>query len=219
MRKSIQSMRAPQPKPDEKPPLIMDSMLARALLCPGDTPATSGEDIDRRYEARVSATTDPLEIERLQLARDLLKRDMGNLFGNMGKVVESMWFDEPIVKPVAKPAKPAAAKPATAKPATTKAVEAVAPIILEKNVAFNQGFVDDLRQIFAEEFEEKQGNCVSFNELLAVFVRCKGTVTDRDRRLFRFYCKSVFLEQWKAAKHVVHRNKRAYRNVIEKKKD
>ena len=218
MRKSIAEMRPQPPKPTIDDPIIMNSTIAVALLCRGGAPITCDTDVDRLHKARVSETTDPVEIKRLQLASDQVKRDKAMLFGNVGKVVsiETLWPIKP--KPVAKPVVMPAAKPEVMPTATPMVVEAYAmtPMILDKQIS--HGFVNELRQIFAEEFEERPGNCVSFNDLFAVFERCKGSTTDKERKLFRFYCKSVFLEQWKGARHVVHRNKRSYKNVIEKKK-
>ena len=210
MRKSIAEMRPQPPKPTIDDPIIMNSTIAVALLCRGGAPITCDTDVDRLHKARVSETTDPVEIKRLQLASDQVKRDKATLFGNIGKVVsiETLWpiKSKPVAKPVAKPVEKPAAMPVE----TPAAMPAAAPASLR--------FVNELKQIFAEEFEEMPGNCVSFNDLRAVFERCKGSTTDKERKLFKFYCKSVFLEQWKGAKHVVHRNKRSYRNVIEKKK-
>ena len=214
MRKSIAEMRPQPPKPTIDDPIIMNSTIAVALLCRGGAPITCDTDVDRLLKARVSETTDPVEIKRLQLASDQMKRDKAML--NIGNVVsiETLWPIKP--KPVAKPAEMPVAMPAAMPVETPAAMPVAAPAAMP--AALSHGFVNELRQIFAEEFEERSGNCVSFNDLRAVFERCKGSITDKERKLFKFYCKSVFLEQWKGAKHVVHRNKRSYRNVIEKKK-
>jgi hypothetical protein len=212
MRKSIAEMRPQPPKPTIHDPIIMNSTIAVALLCRGGAPITCDTDVDRLHKARASETTDPVEIERLKLASDQMKRDKDRLFGNVSKVVsiETLW---PIKsKPVAKP------KPVEMPVETLAAIPVETPVETPAAVPASLGFVSELKQIFAEEFEERPGNCVSFNDLRAVFERCKGSTTEKERKLFRFYCKSVFLAQWKGAKHVVHRNKRSYKNVIEKKK-
>jgi hypothetical protein len=182
---------------------IMNNAIAVALLCSNGEPITCEEDVNRLYRARIAKTGNAVLLE---MARAQLVADIGSMCGNIGKVVQTKKRTEPMpaAKPVAKPA---------AKPVARPAKQAKHELEVSSKATCSNDFLDEIRRIFADEFEEKDGSFLSFGEIYNVFVRSKGVITEQENRLFRFYSKTVFLEQWPNTRSIVHQKKRCYINV------
>jgi hypothetical protein len=215
-------MRASQPEAAPQPEPKMNNMIAIALLCSRGEPITTEEDVERLFQARASKTVDRGMLNLLEMAKVQLMGDVGSLCGNIGKVVKPAVVLPKAEIPNAMPKEMPKAVPKAMPEEIPRAMPEAMSIQLAKAMptpqaaATNSDIVGEIRKIFAEEFEEKQGHYLTFGEIFSVFLRCKGMVTDQDQRQFRFYCKALFLEQWPNARHCVHAKKRSYVNVCVK---
>jgi hypothetical protein len=80
------------------------------------------------------------------------------------------------------------------------------------NKAENPKLFEDMRKIFAERFEERQGSHVKSSEIFEIFARSRELST-KEEALFMYHYKKLFHAQWTNAKYIRIHNQRCFLHV------
>ena len=73
--------------------------------------------------------------------------------------------------------------------------------------------VKNITSFFAEELEACAKNFMSFNDLKALFIMYVGVDTPQVCNVFRYFCRTLLINQFPRVKDKLHRNMRGYVNV------
>jgi hypothetical protein len=73
--------------------------------------------------------------------------------------------------------------------------------------------VVNMKKVFAECFEEKQGEYVSIREVYDVFYKSTPSF---EKNVFKHHCRTLFLHQWAHSQILFHKNERCFADMAVK---